>query len=521
MKKTFTINISGNVFHIEEDAFDKLHLYLQSLNQYFSTQDGGQEIISDIESRIAELFREKINNQQESVTSQWVDEVIHKMGKPEDFMGEEEIPGTEMRGNKISKRLYRDTENRVLGGVCSGLSAYLNIDPVILRILFILLVFAGAGISIVIYLILWIVVPKAATTAQRLEMRGEEPTITNIQKTIQEEVKEVKKSFSRINKSETYRKGRNAANTAGHAISRLFRSAGRLAGMFLGSLFILFGFISLVILFISLALGSPVFEGGPRNHFASMDLSSFLGFFINPGLVTVSILLFVLLIGIPLLVIFFVGTKMVFRYKTNNKAIGLGALGIWLVALISGITIMVGQINNFSIENTATTGHSIDCKSCKTLYIEMANVRDDMETDENMHFNDFIITHVNGKEILAGRPHLNLESTDGDEFVVNVKRRARGSNREEIQESLKQIQYEVKSQDSILVLNPYFTLRNNARWRDQDVQVTVKVPRDKKVHLGASLDQLPFDFDNTDNIWEREKTGQTAVPKSDTLAMNK
>lgn len=521
MKKTFTINISGNVFHIEEDAFDKLHMYLQSLSQYFSTQEGGHEIISDIESRIAELFREKISDQQESVTSEWVDEVMNKMGKPEDFMGEEEFLGAEIKGNKIRKRLYRDTENRVLGGVCSGLSAYLNIDPVILRILFVLLVFAGAGISVVIYLILWVVVPKATTTAQRLEMKGEEPTITNIQKTIQEEVKEVKKSFSRFNQSETYRRGRNAVNTTGQAISRLFRSAGRLVGMIFGAFLILFGFISLVIMLISLALGSPVFEDGPRNHFASMDLSSFLGFFINPGLVTVSILLFVLLIGIPLLAIFFVGTKMVFRYKTNNKLIGLGALGIWLVALISGIVIIVGQVNNFSIENTATVGNTIDCKSCKTLYIELANTRDDMETDDNMHFNDFIISHINGKDILAGRPHLNLESTDGDEFVVNIKRRARGSNREEIQESIRQIQYEVKSQDSILVLSPYFTLSDNARWRDQEVQVTVKVPKDKKVHLGANLDQLPFDFDSADNVWEREKTGQTIIHKSDTLAMNR
>jgi phage shock protein PspC (stress-responsive transcriptional regulator)/predicted Zn-ribbon and HTH transcriptional regulator len=494
---------------------------VQSLNQYFSTQSGGLEIISDIESRIAELFREKINDQQESVTSEWVDEVIHKMGKPEDFIGEEENQGYEFKGGKVKKRLYRDTENRVLGGVCSGLSAYLNIDPVILRILFILLVFAGAGISVIIYLILWVVVPKATTTAQRLEMRGEEPTITNIQKTIQEEVKEVKKSFSRFNKSETYQKGKNVANKAGQAISRLFRSAGRLAGILLGALLILFGFISLVILFISLALGSPIFDEGRGIHQASVDLPSFLGFFINPGLVTVSILLFVLLIGIPLLAIFFVGTKMVFRYKTNNKVIGLGALGIWLVALISGIAILVGQINNFSIENTATTSTIIDCKSCKTLYIELANAHDNMDMDDNLHFNDFIISPVNGKDILAGRPHLNLESTDGNEFVVNIKRRARGSNRDEIQESIKQIQYDIKSQDSILVLSPYFTLSDNARWRDQKVQVTVKVPKGKKIQLGPNVDQLPFDFDSTDYPWERERTGQTMMSQSDTLAMNK
>lgn len=218
MKKTFTINISGNVFHIEEDAFDKLQNYLQSLNQYFSSQAGGLEIISDIESRIAELFREKLNDKQEAVTNQWVDEVMNKMGKPEDFLEAEPTyciePNNELKGEKTKRRLYRDTENSVIGGVCSGLSIYFNTDPVFIRILFIALVFLGVGISIVVYLILWIVVPKATTVIHRLEMKGEEPTIYNIQKTIQQEMKEVRERFSKINQSESFREGKKATRKA-------------------------------------------------------------------------------------------------------------------------------------------------------------------------------------------------------------------------------------------------------------------------------------------------------------------
>ena len=91
MKKTFTINISGSVFHIEEDAFEKLQDYLQLLKRFFETQKGGQEILQDIESRIAELLQEKINEGQEAVTNEWVDEVMQRMGKPEDFMDQEPI----------------------------------------------------------------------------------------------------------------------------------------------------------------------------------------------------------------------------------------------------------------------------------------------------------------------------------------------------------------------------------------------------------------------------------------------
>lgn len=218
MKKTFTINISGNVFHIEEDAYDKLQNYLNCLSQYFASQVGGQEILSDIEARIAELFREKITETQEAVTIKWVDEVMAKLGKPEDFMEADPTQGNkftnELKGEKIRKRLYRDTEDRVIGGVCSGMSTYFNTDPVLIRILFVALVFLGVGISIIVYLILWIVVPKATTTAQRLEMKGEEPTIYNIQKTIQQEVKEVKESFSKINQSESFKEGKKATRKA-------------------------------------------------------------------------------------------------------------------------------------------------------------------------------------------------------------------------------------------------------------------------------------------------------------------
>ena len=224
MKKTFTINISGTVFHIEEDAFEKLQVYLQSLKDYFATQSGGQEILDDIELRIAELLQEKMAEGQEAVTAEWVDEIMHRMGNPEDFTDQEqpENAGTrpQPKGEKTKKRLYRDDENRVLGGVCSGMSAYFDIDPVFLRILFVLLIFLGVGVSAIVYLILWIVVPKAQTTTQRLEMRGEEATITNIQKTIQEEASEVKKSFSKINDSEAVRKGKGLINKAGRGFGR-------------------------------------------------------------------------------------------------------------------------------------------------------------------------------------------------------------------------------------------------------------------------------------------------------------
>jgi phage shock protein PspC (stress-responsive transcriptional regulator) len=228
MKKTLTINISGIVFNIEEDAFEILNNYIELLENIFESQAGGQEILQDIESRIAELLQEKMVDGRGAVTGIWVDEIIQRMGTPEEMSDQEQTdpPHAGSKLKKVIKRLYRDPENRVLGGVCSGMGTYFNFDPVFIRILFVLLAFLGAGISIIIYMVLWIVVPEAKTTAQRLEMRGEEATISNIRKTVQEEVNEVKDSFLKMNQSNAVKEGKRFAKNAGNTIAKIAAGTG-------------------------------------------------------------------------------------------------------------------------------------------------------------------------------------------------------------------------------------------------------------------------------------------------------
>jgi phage shock protein PspC (stress-responsive transcriptional regulator) len=511
MKKTFTINISGSVFHIEEDAFEKLQAYLQNLNCYLGTEESGQEILQDIEARIAELLQDKINEGQEAITCEWVDEVMQRMGNPEDFMeqGKTESEGCEVKGEKIRKRLYRDGENRVLGGVCSGLSTYFNIDPVFLRILFVALVFVGVGISIFVYLILWIVVPEAKTTAQRLEMKGEEATISNIQKAFQEEVKEVKDSFSKMGRSASFQKGKEAAHKAGKASITVFSRLAKAIGVVFGSLLILTGFAGFIAFTISMAVGNSVVQGHSIGISPDVDFSGILGFVVSPGLVSAAILLVILLIGIPLLAILFIGTKLVFRYRTNNKLIGLGAFGIWLLALIALFAITAGQASNFSQRDTVSSGKPLSCPTCNTLYLELGNVAGTMDDEKNVRFDDFSLVSVNGEKEMAGNPRLQIEPTDAAEFSVIIRKHARGRNAAEVRGNLDRIEYTVNSKDSTLVLDPYFTIGKPSKWRNQEVQVTLKVPVGKSVHLGENLDRLHFAFDNINNVWNKDMTGKT------------
>jgi len=206
MKKTFTINMSGTVFHIEENAYDALQKYLINLKKYFGNDEEGKEIIDDIESRISEIFTEKTSEKNQAVTLEWVNEVIETLGTPENFTEEagEEEP---LAGQKSRKRkLYRDPEQTVLAGVCGGLAAYFNMDPVLLRLIVVLLVLLTSGAGVLVYIILWIVVPKAVTTTQRLEMKGEEVTVKNIEKFLKDEMNVVKESYNKIRKSQFFTK---------------------------------------------------------------------------------------------------------------------------------------------------------------------------------------------------------------------------------------------------------------------------------------------------------------------------
>jgi phage shock protein PspC (stress-responsive transcriptional regulator) len=201
MKKTFTINISGTVFYIEEDAYEVLNNYLVNLKKHFGDSEEGKEIEADIEARIAELFNDKASEEKNVVTLDWVHDVIEIMGTPENFAeangDEEPLPGKQ----KPKRRLYRDPEHRVLAGVCGGMAVYLNMDLAILRIIVALLILVTSGTVLLVYLILWIAVPKATNTAQRLEMRGEAVTVKNIEHFIKDEVNSVKESYNKFKRS--------------------------------------------------------------------------------------------------------------------------------------------------------------------------------------------------------------------------------------------------------------------------------------------------------------------------------
>jgi len=195
MKKTFTVNLGSMVYSIDDDAYLVLKDYLDSIEEYFAGDKDREDIMNDIEGRISELFASVLNPGKQVISLRDVEHVINVMGDPREISGaEKKATSWQKRGYRSRpRRLYRDPDDRVIGGVCGGLGAYFDIDPLIMRIIFVILFFVFFGV--IIYLILWLVVPEARTTIQKLEMRGDPVNVSNIGRFVKDEYESVKKSF--------------------------------------------------------------------------------------------------------------------------------------------------------------------------------------------------------------------------------------------------------------------------------------------------------------------------------------
>ena len=194
MKITLSINLGGYSFNIDEDAYAELKRYLKNLEFHFAQEESASEILSDIETRMAELFRTKITTYKQVITMTDVNQATSVMGTPEDISESDGPSARDKFATPGHHRMYRDTDNRIIGGVCAGMGAYWDLDPLILRIIFIALVLAG-GLGVFIYLILYIVLPEARTTAQKIEMKGNPVNIHNIKDSVKKEFDTVRKNM--------------------------------------------------------------------------------------------------------------------------------------------------------------------------------------------------------------------------------------------------------------------------------------------------------------------------------------
>jgi phage shock protein PspC (stress-responsive transcriptional regulator) len=341
MKKTIQVNIGGSVFQIDEDAFEKVNKYIDQLTIHFSKEEGAEEIMQDIEQRIAEIFKEMLGDRKEVLTIQNVQQMMDIMGQP-DVISEqstEEPKKNSDTKNIINKRLFRDPDNQIMGGVCSGLGAYFGIDPVIFRLIF-AFSFVVWGTGLLFYLILWMAMPKAKTTADKLEMRGEPITISAIEKKVKKEMQDIEQRFEDPDfKKRTKNKFTQILHTTGDLLTRIF-------GVFMKgclALFILFWIFILASILFAVVFGEIDFvtwSSDVYNNTLSDIIFQSTQSVILSGMGMVS---FILILGVPIVLLLMLGSMIIFKREINFKwaFIILGIL--WTVGLIMGV-ITISQL---------------------------------------------------------------------------------------------------------------------------------------------------------------------------------
>lgn len=326
MKKTITVNIKGLSFTIEEDAYEVLQKYLSRLSAAFEGQVGGADIIEDLEIRIAELFNTKLNESKSVIEMSDVREVLTTLGEPEDMINESDDEDEEYAHFESSqkanheKRLFRDEDNAVLGGVCAGIANYFNFDVVIIRIIFaMILLFGGFGIPL--YIILWIAIPKAKNTIDRLRMKGRPINVETVKAEVEmaaEKMKDGTRKFaSRVSDKGQYK--RTASRGA------------RILAVLVGVGLITFGLLHLITFMIFVIGGTQFIPVQSDEGFLSItDLGNLL--LSNSTDINLTWIGGLMLVLSAIFFLFLLGSMLIFRLR--NKWSKLSLAGLFITGLI-------------------------------------------------------------------------------------------------------------------------------------------------------------------------------------------
>ena len=499
MNKTVNINLAGMVFHINEDAFEILNNYLNTLKNHFKNEESADEILKDIEGRIAELFTERLNNK-EAVSLTDINEVITIMGEPSQYDDEieQEKPQEEqhkkedLRKGK-RRKVFRDEEGRMIGGVCSGMANYFDISVFWSRIIFFFLLFIMGPGAPFIYIMLWIALPSAKTTAEKLEMKGEKVNINNIEKNIKDELNIIENKI--LDADKKYTKEIFGANSffrkivdfCIRVITGIFKFAGSCFGIFC----ILFGGILLFLIFSFAFSGAEIlFQNHPMvEHVCS-------NFFNNKSATWLS-----LFIGIPIVAIILFGLRLVNNTKIHmNYKIGIFVL--WIISLFFLLNSAKDISIEFQEEAKNTIIENIITES-DTLYLSMNDV--DRVFDNAFDANGFKVTPFEDNLMGIGM-QLDIVKSKEDNLNIIKEATARGKNKQIAKEMTEGVGFEFTLEDDNLIFDDFFTI-SIQKWRMQELDLTLEIPVGMVVFLDHSLEDLIYDIKNQENMWDNDMLG--------------
>lgn len=493
MKETIKINLGQRLFDLDKEAYDRLKFYLDSLKKYFQrSPKEAEEILQDIEQRIADLLDEKRSEKIQIITSEDIDEVIKMMGTAEEFEFEAETSVNETSVDsqekdqvsdpfpKENRRLHRDIDNNMLGGVCSGIAAYFNIDIVWIRLAFVLLILLkGAGL--IAYIILWIVVPAARTTAQKLQMRGRPVTIENIEQSVKDEYIKVKNNAKNISNSQSFRRMQSTTE-------EIFSALGSIILVIFKVVFVIIG-ISLAVAGIFLILGLLAIVPFKDMPLISMHNCTFydqlVPYMHNLPLFTFTLAIIIL---IPVISILISSLRFILNIKKSTNVLSAFLWTIWSLALVYIILIIVSGEKVLSFEEKMEDETLLKINNSLVVRIEEESFPSLKMTHYNIFGRKILYNHNN--EICYIQPRFIVSNSTDSSYYLIVTRTSSLSFSGHNYQNTYVYDYDWELTDNVLLLNQYFNIDDDKVWTVPGMEINLKVPTGRKVILEGDANAL-------------------------------
>lgn len=500
MNKTIIININGIIFHIEEDAYELLKSYMTDIKRHFSNTADSLEITGDIENRIAEMLSEilKRDNKQVIITSD-IQEVIAQMGTTADFVSDEEDTekGESFADFSTNRKLFRDPDDHLLGGVCAGIANYFDIDTVWIRLAF-ALSFLLAGSGLLLYIILWIIIPKALTRAERMAMKGEKIDLQGFKRNFDEELKNVRTALS-----DTHQKAKPFLYKSRNFIEDFFahllaflNGTGKVILKIFGIAILLTGFF-LCIAFSAAFIGVLVFG---ESHSAQFPFT-----IVNPDYSNIIYVSVYLLGIIPLIALILFTIRVVFNKRPLNRSVGFTLLVIWLVAF--GFVIYNGARIGADFRSKAAFSQTVDIRPALsgTYYLRLNTIKnfspaDSVKLGIGKTFSGKIILDDDNdwNEDAPENVDINIEKADVAIPVLIQSISSHGKSYEEALKNARNTSYNFVQQDSILTFDSRLSNNQKTLWRNQRIKLTLKIPLNSRLVIQQELNRYLNDV----NVWD-------------------
>ncbi|MBN2666350.1 MAG: PspC domain-containing protein [Bacteroidales bacterium] len=483
MDKTIKINLGGSLFQIDEEAYKILRRYLQDINDRLKNTQGGAETIEDIELRIAEIF----NSQGAGaavISRENVEAMISIIGKPEDFDADGEPVSEQAARPRTaeSKKLYRNPDDTILGGVCGGLAPFLNIESVWIRLAFVIFTFFFF-VGPLVYIALWIALPSALSDAQKKEMYGRN---------------DFRSSFSNTSQSAiTGTQAKPEGSGAGHAINEILRAIGKVLFIFLriiliitGIAFVIGGFIALVSYIMVFFLNYPGYFSTGSVGVKLFYLPDFLSYIVNPAVAPWLLVLLSIIIILPLLALIYWGVKMIFWFRAKDGIISLLALVFWVISLAAFSILLFNEGVGFA-EMSGRVSEEVIEKAPRNLYISADKKAANLNFDKDITFDrDYTVFLNDASKEIHITTDFDINQSSDESLMISVRKRATGRSKSDAKRNAEALIYNYRISADTIFIDEYFSLPAGTKWSLHEVELDMFIPQGTIVHLDNTTREM-------------------------------